>query len=556
MGIPSYFQHIINNYEDIFHILKNVKETNKKTNLYLDSNSIIYDSLNNIEYGGNNIEYELLIYKEVCKKIEDYIKLLEPTGIVIIAFDGVAPVAKLEQQRTRRLKSQIISELEKEVKVKYDNSIIHKKCWDKASITPGTKFMDELNNYIKRHFSLYKNNKIEKIIVSGSDDYGEGEHKIFEFIRNNEEYHNKSRTYIYGLDADLIILSLNHLYLCDDIYLFREKPEYDKNLKEIYGDEKHCFMRVKELENNIINSMIKIDNKIYNKSDKIRDYCFLSFFLGNDFLPHNPTLNIRTNGLTIVIESYKKIVNNNESICKNNVVNWKILKKLINEFSLNEREYLVEEHKKIEKQLYFIESGRSKMNDTSNNKEYELKKLNNKPMYNRDSEIYINPCSNYWKERYYEELFGINDYISDEMYRGINKGHELVKDICINYLEGMEWILKYYSIGCVNTMWKYKYHYPPLFSDLVKYVPDFVMDIVEKNNNKIISKTQLCYVLPEKSYNLLPDELKQYMLLNYKNEKSKKLIHKYCKYLWESHLDLENININKLDNDIKNIISI
>ena len=46
--------------------------------------------------------------------------------------------------------------------------------------------------------------------ISCSDKIGEGEHKIFEFIRNNEDYHSMTNTTIYGLDADLIMLSLNH----------------------------------------------------------------------------------------------------------------------------------------------------------------------------------------------------------------------------------------------------------------------------------------------------------------------------------------------------------
>ena len=44
----------------------------------------------------------------MCGKIENYVNILKPDDTVIIAFDGVAPVAKLEQQRTRRYKSQFI----------------------------------------------------------------------------------------------------------------------------------------------------------------------------------------------------------------------------------------------------------------------------------------------------------------------------------------------------------------------------------------------------------------------------------------------------------------
>ena len=36
--------------------------------------------------------------KHVCLKIEEYIITVKPQNNVFIAFDGVAPVAKLEQQ--------------------------------------------------------------------------------------------------------------------------------------------------------------------------------------------------------------------------------------------------------------------------------------------------------------------------------------------------------------------------------------------------------------------------------------------------------------------------
>ena len=63
-----------------------------------------------------------------------------------------------------------------------------------------------------------------KIYISGSDIPNEGEHKIFKYIRNNHEYHKTTNTIIYGIDADLFMLSLTHLKYCNTIYLYRETP--------------------------------------------------------------------------------------------------------------------------------------------------------------------------------------------------------------------------------------------------------------------------------------------------------------------------------------------
>ena len=101
MGIPSYFSYIIKNHSKIIQNQENIQTID---NLYLDSNSIIYDALANINFTTVK-EYEKNIINLVIEKINNYIAIVKPLQTVFIAFDGVAPVAKLEQQRTRRHKS-------------------------------------------------------------------------------------------------------------------------------------------------------------------------------------------------------------------------------------------------------------------------------------------------------------------------------------------------------------------------------------------------------------------------------------------------------------------
>ena len=138
MGIPSYFSYIIKNYSNI---LMKYKKNFKVGSLFLDSNSIIYDSMREIEYKDNN-DFERKLINAVCKKIEDYIQQISPSHLVYVAFDGVAPVAKLNQQKNRRYKSWFINQYEE----------TDKKSWDSTAITPGTEFMNKLNLQIKHHF--------------------------------------------------------------------------------------------------------------------------------------------------------------------------------------------------------------------------------------------------------------------------------------------------------------------------------------------------------------------------------------------------------------------
>ena len=101
MGIPSYFSFLIKNHANI--VKKLINFDKKIHNLYLDSNSIIYDCLRKISKDLIIIkmitEFEKELIKEVCLKIEDYILTINKPNNVFIAFDGVAPIAKLEQQR-------------------------------------------------------------------------------------------------------------------------------------------------------------------------------------------------------------------------------------------------------------------------------------------------------------------------------------------------------------------------------------------------------------------------------------------------------------------------
>lgn len=534
MGIPSYFNHIIKNHKKIF---KKQKSFNKIHNLYLDSNSIIYDAMRNIENTDiSNIKtYEELLIKNVCLKIEEYIKNIKPVE-VLIAFDGVAPLAKLEQQRQRRYKSYFIKNIEDEIKKKNNEYKEKKYIWNQSAITPGTEFMKKLNLNIKKYFKNPKKFKCENIIISCSDEVGEGEHKIFNYMRNNKEQYKNKVTLIYGLDSDLIMLSLIHLYISEELYLFRENPGYDNELNKIYDKDELCIMNIKYLSHDIYDTLVKENfNDLTNENikNKIYDYILIYFLLGNDFMPHIPSLNIRTNGISIIIETYKSIFNKDETIYNGDKIKWNKMKKLIQELANNEHENLLNEYKIInkEKEKIFIAK------DTKD----EIHNFSLLPTKNREIEYYIDPFQKGWEYRYYKKLFNLR----------IN--NDFRKQICNNYLEGLEWTMKYYTNGCINYRWYYKYNYPPLLCDLIKYVPYFDVELIEENKNNVSEYTQLSYVLPGNSIELLPKNIQKELLEKYKSYycKNHTFIWAYCKYFWECHVDLPHININDLEELVK-----
>ena len=177
MGIPSYFSYIIKNHHKIMkeHCNSPIHE------LYFDSNSIIYDSIRNILKNEQlQLQVQLQhqkIYQTICLQIEIYIKEINPTELVYISFDGIAPFAKLNQQRERRFKGQYTKQILKKVLAKPPSNE-----WDTCAITPGTSFMKQLDIYVNNHFKNYP----IPVIFTGSRYCGEGEHKIMQHIRNTK----------------------------------------------------------------------------------------------------------------------------------------------------------------------------------------------------------------------------------------------------------------------------------------------------------------------------------------------------------------------------------
>ena len=205
MGIPSYFSQVIKNYPSIVRNLKQHRQNKTHFhNLYMDCNSIIYDAIRSMNTKEPALEARLI--RQVISNIEAYILKINPSNTVIIAFDGVAPFAKMNQQKTRRYKSAFMAKVEPSE-------------WSTSNITPGTQFMSELSKQILVSFSKTETKyNIKKMIVTGSDETGEGEHKIFKYIRDNT--HLEQNVIIYGLDSDLIMLAIFHRHLYKNGYIF------------------------------------------------------------------------------------------------------------------------------------------------------------------------------------------------------------------------------------------------------------------------------------------------------------------------------------------------
>jgi 5'-3' exonuclease len=160
MGVPGFFSWLLRNYK------KNTIITDKITKdidtLYIDANCLFhpqcFQTLDTLEEWSSVSRLETKMINRILKYI-NYLIEYTKTKHVYIAVDGVAPMAKMSQQRKRRYKSN--DELNDRDKIKEKNNKPIKKRWSNSVITPGTEFMEKLHKIIL-------DNKEYLVTLSGS----------------------------------------------------------------------------------------------------------------------------------------------------------------------------------------------------------------------------------------------------------------------------------------------------------------------------------------------------------------------------------------------------
>jgi 5'-3' exonuclease len=253
-------------------------------------------------------------------------------------------------------------------------------------------------------------------------------------------------------------------------------------------------------------------------------------------MPHFPSVNIRTGGVDKMLNAYKETIGGTkENLTNGKKIYWKNVRKLVQYLADNEEEFFKKEAK--------LRDRREKNAMPDITPEDKFKKFDSIPTYERAMEKHINPFKPNWQTRYYKTLF---DLYPDDVRK---------KQICTNYLEGLEWTMKYYTIGCADWRWRYNYEYPPLLCDLIHYIPYFDTEFIEyKKASPVSELVQLCYVLPKQSLHFLPEKIYNAISKEHSEWHSTdcKFIWAYCRYFWESHVELPYINIDELELFIEN----
>ncbi|RMC02142.1 hypothetical protein DUI87_21308 [Hirundo rustica rustica] len=261
MGVPKFYRWISERYPCLSQVLKE-HQIPEFDNLYLDMNGIIHQCSHPNDDDVHFRISEDKIFANIFHYLEVLFRIIKPRKVFFMAVDGVAPRAKMNQQRGRRFRS--AKEAEDKIKkaLEKGETLPTEARFDSNCITPGTEFMARLNEHLK----YFVNMKISTdkswqgiaVYLSGHETPGEGEHKIMEFIRSEKAkpHHDpNTRHCLYGLDADL------------------DKISFEYDIERI-----------------------------------IDDWILMGFLVGNDFIPHLPHLHINHDALPLLYRTYMAIL--------------------------------------------------------------------------------------------------------------------------------------------------------------------------------------------------------------------------------------------------------
>jgi 5'-3' exoribonuclease 1 len=468
---------------------ENVKLPDEIDSLFFDANGILHrakdDTFPVLEESGESARkyskqgLAKAYLNRVIERIEEEIKKFNPQKNLIIAVDGVANAAKIQQQKTRRF-----SPKEKEY-----------YSFDGNSLTPGTEIMVKIDKKIRGWLKKNKENLPPNTIYSSHMEPGEGEHKIMDLIRRGNVEGDGAHI-IYGSDGDLYILAA--LSPLKNLYIYRDDGG------TIYSIE--IFKKA-------IYEKLSFDG--CKKKLLYQDFALLVIFVGNDFVPKFPNLPGTGDTLSDII--FKVYAREKKHLTdRENNIKWKNFASFLgrlNGWNVNGMDTYHYTYTKLEyptkevgDYLTILDSDGKKIEW----KEGNFDQSRHTSRFDRRG----------FEEVWYQKQFRPQ---KNKLYKnagadGVYYTKKDVFEMCVSYLRVLQWNQYYYTRGYreVSDHFFYPYRITPLLHNLSFYLNS----ILHRNNERILTQKiykkrddfvityihQLLSVLPPSSISLIPKE--------------------------------------------------
>jgi len=629
MGVPAFFRWLSRKYPSV--IIECIEESNPDVdgvkapvdstkpnpngvefdNLYLDMNGIIHPCTHPEDKPAPKNEDEMMV--AIFEHIDRLFCIVRPRKVLYMAIDGVAPRAKMNQQRSRRFRASKETAEKIETMERVREELLEKGMYlpplkqkeshfDSNCITPGTPFMARLSVCLQYYVHDRLNNdpgwKNIKVVLSDANVPGEGEHKIMDFIRKQRaqpEHDPNTQHVLCGADADLIMLGLathepnftiireefkpnkprpcdlcrqmgHEIHECQGAAKPLDGEEYVGEDQKVYEEQKFIYVRL-----SVLREYLRRDLQMpnlpfpYDFERVIDDWVFMCFFVGNDFLPHLPSLEIREGAIDRLVNLYKKSVYKTGGfLTDSGMVNPERVQLIMQDLGEMEDTIFKERQRR---ELDFRAKAKARKRREQGNRQRPAFQLTGqfapKPLMGggRDDQratnvrqeaadlrikgMNLNTSSGEGQNSTHRSLARLEggaalSAMTTQPDRGEKRSHQQVEEenddppdevrlwedgfkdryyeskfdvgaedkefrfrVAAEYTIGLCWVLRYYYQGCCSWKWYFPYHYAPFASDFIN-IGD-IKNEFEADTKPFNPLEQLMSVFPAASRNHVPD---------------------------------------------------
>nr|XP_043905512.1 5'-3' exoribonuclease 2 isoform X2 [Solea senegalensis] len=621
MGVPAFFRWLSRKYPSI--IVHCVEEKGRESNgvrvpvdttkpnpnevefdnLYLDMNGIIHPCTHPEDKPAPKNEDEMMV--AIFEYIDRLYNIVRPRRVLYMAIDGVAPRAKMNQQRSRRFRASKEGVELTDEKHRIREEIIQrggylppeeiKERFDSNCITPGTEFMDNLAHCLRYYVADRLSNdpgwKNVTVLLSDASVPGEGEHKIMDYIRRQRAQPNhdpNTHHCLCGADADLIMLGLathepNFTIIREEFKPNKPRPcalcgQMGHEIKDCQGtarekqgehdefagtvpvsEQEFIFIRLCVLREYLARELTMASLPFpFDFERSVDDWVFMCFFVGNDFLPHLPSLEIREGAIDRLVRIYKDVVHKTGGyLTENGYVNLERVELIMQAVGVAEdnifkkrkeddesfKRRMKDKKKRMKAEqrgpAYLTTGqfapqalGRRDRPDAVQNARHQAYDMRmQREQHNMDAAQSLKAMmknggnssagtSDSADNRGVKRKAGDSDsepepednvrlwedgwkqrYYKTKFDVDVSD-EDFRKKVVKSYVEGLCWVLRYYYQGCASWKWYFPFHYAPFASDF-KDIKEMFTEF-ETDTKPFKPLEQLMGVFPAASGNFLP----------------------------------------------------